>query len=150
MPRRRSGCRLILGRVESAEADLELVVAQRWLQHLGDELLARRIVGSQTVQPRKSPDTVQSGGGGGVFDLIESVVRRRVEAAHYRRLARGDENRGVTANCVDQGHVVGLRDRNPTECDDGLFDGGTGLQHVAQHDGDAETFATAGSATERQ
>ena len=40
MPRRSSGCRLVLGRVESAEADLELVVAQRWLQHRGDELLA--------------------------------------------------------------------------------------------------------------
>ena len=39
MPRCRSGCRLILGRVESAEADLELVVAQWWLQHRGDELI---------------------------------------------------------------------------------------------------------------
>ena len=56
-----------------------------------------KLVGPQLVQPRKSPDAVQSSGGGGVFDLIESVVSRRVESAHYRRLPRGDENGGVTS-----------------------------------------------------
>ena len=40
MPRRSSGCGLIFGGVEGAEADLELVVAQWWLQRRGDELLA--------------------------------------------------------------------------------------------------------------
>jgi hypothetical protein len=126
MPRCSSGCRLILGRVESAEADLELVVAQRWLQHRGDELLSRRIVGAQLVQPRKSPDAVESSGVGGVFDQIESVVSRRVESTHYGALLRGDKNRGVIANCVDQRHVVGLRNRNPPECSDCLFPGGVG------------------------
>ncbi len=58
-------------------------------------LLSRRIVGAQPVQPRESPDAVESGGVGGVFDLIESVVGRRVAPAHDGGLLRGDENRGV-------------------------------------------------------
>ena len=85
-----------------------------------------------------------------MFDLIKSVVSRRVESAHDGRLPRGDKNRGVTADCVDQRHVVGLRDRYPPQSAHCLFDGGTGLQHVAQDDGNAKAFATAGSATERQ
>src|SRR6478736_10338142 len=108
MPRGGSGCGLITGGVESAEADLEFVVAQGWLQHRRDEALARCTVGSQPVQLRDSPNAVESSGGGGVFDLIEPVVGRRLESAHNGRLLRGDKNRRVTAGGVDQRHVVGL------------------------------------------
>ena len=60
-----------------------------------------------------------------MLDLIESVVSRRVESAHYGGLLRGDKNCGVITSCVDQRHVVGLRSRNPPKCTDCLFDGGT-------------------------
>ena len=107
-------------------------------------------VGAQLRQPFLSAGAVESCCGGGVFDFIEPMIGGRVESAHHGRLSRGDKHRGVIARGVDQRHVVGLRDGNPLQRLDRFFDGRTGLQDIAQHNRDAETFATAGSAAERE
>src|SRR6476620_10214024 len=143
IPGGRSGCWLVLHGLEGAEADLELVVAQRRLQHCREESFARRIVGAQLVQPGKSADAFDSSGGGGRLDLVESVVGRLVQWARYGSLSRCDENRGVPTRGVDQRDIVGLRNRDSPQCADRLFDGGAGLEHVAQNDGDTESFASA-------